>query len=69
MLESRSDDAAERGGADLPRRSLCSAFTLLLLKPGANFKNLYMRSLGDQAAPQRRRCRRSSSPQQRSRLY
>lgn len=39
LFKSRTDDVEARGGADLPRRSLCNEFTLLLLKP---FKPFYV---------------------------
>lgn len=39
LFKSRTDDVEARGGADLPRRSLCNEFILLLLKP---FKPFYV---------------------------
>lgn len=37
LFKSRTDDVEARGGADLPRRSLCNEFILLLLKPFKTF--------------------------------
>lgn len=69
LLKSHADDVSARGGADLPRRSLCNAFTLLFLKPVANFKTLYMFSTWDKATLQHGRFCSSSSPRQYTCVY
>ncbi len=69
LCQSRADDVTARGGAGLPRRSLCNAFTLLLLEPGANFKSRFMWSTGEEGTPQRCRYRSNSPSHQCSRAY
>ncbi|CAB1425336.1 unnamed protein product [Pleuronectes platessa] len=64
---SRVDDVYRRGGAGLPRRSLCSADPVAPPARGSTFKPVLSPRTRDTAGPQHRRCRRGSSSRQRSR--